>query len=61
MYSAVNLRKKFYVTLFKHAYLRADGDHLDITPADAMLVYLNVYNQDRLLDTPTDIAVNRLC
>lgn len=47
--------------LFKHAYLRADGDHLDITPADAMLVYLNVYNQDRLLDTPTDIAVNRLC
>ena len=35
--------------------------HLDITPADAMLVYLNVYNQDRLLDTPTDIVVNRLC
>ena len=26
-----------------------------------MLVYLNVYNQDRLLDTPTDIVVNRLC
>ena len=26
-----------------------------------MLVYLNVYNQDRLLDTPADIAVNRLC
>ena len=37
--------------LFKRAYLRAGGDHLDITPADAMLVYLNVYNQDRLLDT----------
>lgn len=47
--------------LFKRAYLRAGGDHLDITPADAMLVYLNVYNQDRLLDTPTDIVVNRLC
>ena len=30
--------------LFKRAYLRAGGDHLDITPADAMLVYLNVYN-----------------
>ena len=26
-----------------------------------MLVCLNVYNQDRLLDTPTDIVVNRLC
>ncbi len=47
--------------LFKRAYLRAGGDHLDITPADAMLVYLNVYNQDRLLDTQTDIVVNRLC
>ena len=47
--------------LFKRAYLRAGGDHLDITPADAMLVYLNVYNQDRLLDTPTGIVVNRLC
>lgn len=47
--------------LFKRAYLRAGGDHLDIKPADAMLVYLNVYNQDRLLDTPTDILVNRLC
>ncbi len=47
--------------LFKRAYLRAGGDHLYITPADAMLVYLNVYNQDRLLDTPTDIVVNRLC
>lgn len=47
--------------LFKRATLRAGGDHLDITPADAMLVYLNVYNQDRLQDTPTDIAVNRLC
>ncbi|MFR7669820.1 MAG: hypothetical protein ACLU0O_02780 [Collinsella sp.] len=46
--------------LFKRAYLRAGG-HLDITPADAMLVYLNVYNQDRLLDTPTDIVVKRLC
>lgn len=47
--------------LFKRAYLRAGGDHLDITPAEAMLVYLNVYSQDRLLDTPTDIVVNRLC
>lgn len=47
--------------LFKRAYLCAGDDHLDITPADAMLVYLNVYNQDRLLDTPTDIVVNRLC
>ena len=47
--------------LFKRAYLRAGGDHLDFTPADAILVYLNVYNQDRLLDTPTDIVVNRLC
>lgn len=53
------LRRTFL--LFKRAYLRAGGDHLDITPADAMFVYLNVYNQDRLLDTPTDIAVNRLC
>ncbi len=50
-----------HIPLFKRAYLRAGGDHLDITPADAMLVYLNVYNQDRLLDTPTDIVVNRLC
>ena len=47
--------------LFKRAYLRAGGDHLDITPADAMLVYLNVTTRDRLLDTPTDIVVNRLC
>lgn len=52
------LRQTFL--FFKRAFLRAGGGHLDITPADAMLIYLNIYNQDRLLDTPTDIVVNRL-
>ena len=45
---------------FERVYRRAGGDHLDVTPADAMLVYLTIYNQDRLLDTPSDIVANRL-
>ena len=49
------------ILLFMRVFFLVLGDHLYITPADAMLVYLNVYNQDRLLDTPTDIVVNRLC
>ncbi len=47
-------------SFFKSAYVRAGGDHLDITPADAMLIYLGVYTQDRLLDLASSIVVDRL-
>lgn len=52
------LRQSF--TFFKQCYLRAGGDHLDITPADAMLLYSSLYTQDRLLDVASSIVINRL-
>lgn len=55
----VEYLKQTYL-FFRHAYGKAGGGHLDVTPADAMLVYLGIYNQDRLLDTPSDIVASRL-
>ena len=52
------LRSSFL--FFESAYARAGGAHLDITAADALLVYLDVYTQERLLDTPSSIVVERL-
>lgn len=46
--------------IFASAYERAGGTHLDITPADAMLVYLGVYTQDSILDVASSIAIDRL-
>ena len=56
---AVEYLQQTYL-FFKRAYGKAGGGHLDVTPADAMLVYLGIYNQDRLLETPSDIVANRL-
>ena len=56
---AVDYLRNSYL-FFESAYERAGGVHLDITPADAMLVYLGIYTQDQLLDTASSIVVNRL-
>ncbi len=56
---AVDYLRQSYL-FFASAYERAGGAHLDITPADAMLVYLGVYTQDRILDVPSSIVVDRL-
>ncbi len=56
---AVDYLRQSYL-FFANAYGRAGGDHLDITPADAMLVYLGVYTQDRILDVPSSIVIDRL-
>ena len=56
---AVDYLRQSYL-FFASAYARAGGDHLDITPADAMLVYLGVYTQDRILDVPSSIVIDRL-
>lgn len=46
--------------IFASAYERAGGAHLDITPTDAMLVYLGVYTQDSILDVASSIVIDRL-
>ena len=56
---AVDYLRQSYL-FFANAYERAGGAHLDITPADAMLVYLGVYTQDRILDVPSSIVIDRL-
>lgn len=56
---AVDYLRQSYL-FFASAYERAGGRHLDITPADAMLVYLGVYTQDRILDVPSSIVIDRL-
>ncbi len=56
---AVDYLRQSYL-FFSNAYQRAGGDHLDITPADAMLVYLGVYTQDHILDVPSSIVIERL-
>ncbi len=56
---AVDYLRQSYL-FFESAYRRAGGAHLDITAADAMLVYLGVYSQDRILDVPSSIVVSRL-
>ncbi len=56
---AVDYLRQSYL-FFASAYARAGGAHLDITPADAMLVYLGVYTQDRILDVPSSIVIDRL-
>ena len=56
---AVDYLRQSYL-FFASAYERAGGAHLDITPADAMLVYLGVYTQDRILDVPSSIVIERL-
>ena len=56
---AVDYLRQSYL-FFASAYERAGGAHLDITPADAMLVYLGVYTQDRILDVASSIVIDRL-
>ncbi len=56
---AVDYLRQTYL-FFASAYERAGGGHLDITTADAMLVYLGVYTQDRILDVPSSIVIDRL-
>ncbi len=56
---AVDYLRQTYI-FFQSAYERAGGAHLDITAADAMLVYLGVYSQDRILDVPSSIIIDRL-
>ncbi len=56
---AVDYLRQTYL-FFANAYERAGGAHLDITPADAMLVYLSVYTQDRILDVASSIVITRL-
>lgn len=45
---------------FETVYRSAGGDHLDITPADAMLVYLGFYPGASLLDTPRSTMAARI-
>ncbi len=56
---AVDYLRQSYL-FFASAYERAGGAHLDITAADAMLVYLGIYTQDRILDVPSSIVIDRL-
>ena len=56
---AIEYLRQTYL-FFERSFNKAGGLHLDVTPADAMLVYLSIYNQDRLLDTPSDIVASRL-
>ena len=54
------LRLKGAYQRFKSVYLDLGGGHLDITPGDAMLVYLDLYPDERIMDTPTAIVRGRL-
>ncbi|SDR91357.1 BMP family ABC transporter substrate-binding protein [Parafannyhessea umbonata] len=45
---------------FRSVYLKAGGAHLDITPADAMLTYMDVYGSSRMLETPSPLLRTRL-
>ncbi len=45
---------------FCSLYQRAGGSHLDATCGDALLAYLSYFPDERLLDTPPSIVVERL-
>ena len=45
---------------FRSLYQRAGGSHLDATCGDALLAYLSYFPDERLLDTPPSIVVERL-
>ena len=52
------LRSTYY--FFEEMFHRAGGSHLDITPSDALLIYLGFFGQDQLLETPSSIVLDRL-
>ncbi|WP_130811036.1 BMP family ABC transporter substrate-binding protein [Olsenella sp. Marseille-P4559] len=45
---------------FRSLCQRAGGSHLDITCGDALLAYLSYFPDERLLDTPPSIVVERI-
>ncbi len=45
---------------FRSLYQRAGGSHLDATCGDTLLAYLSYFPDERLVDTPPSIVVERL-
>lgn len=56
---AVRRLKSVYL-VFRAAYLRAGGDHLDISCGDALLIYMDVYGAQGLVETPADVLHERI-
>ena len=52
------LRSTYY--FFEEMFLRAGGWHLDVTASDALLIYLSFFGQDNLLETPSQIVLERI-
>lgn len=52
------LRSTYY--FFEEMFRRSGGTHLDITASDALMIYLSFFGQDRLLETPSSIVLDRL-
>ena len=45
---------------FTTVYRQQGGSHLDITPADALLVYLSIYGEEPLISTPAQLLSQRI-
>ncbi|MGN0072109.1 MAG: BMP family ABC transporter substrate-binding protein [Atopobiaceae bacterium] len=52
------LRSTYY--FFAEMFFRSGGWHLDVTASDALLIYLSFFGQDRLLETPSSIVLDRI-